>query len=344
MRRTRRGRGAARDRRALLLGAAGLMLAGTVMIGSLPEGASVPPGPPPGGASEAAQAMTRNPVPTAAPEVCRDADGVPFDPAESPQPASRAGGSTVDAINARGRLVIGVDQNSYRWGYREPQSGELVGFDIELAQAIADDVLDPGGELVLRAIPTAERERALERNHVDMVVRSMSITCERLEEVAFSIPYFQTGQQLLVPRQSEVTGLDETVDGLTVCSAQESTASLELKRREHNAELMEKPNHLDCLVQIQLGDADALMTDSALAAGHVAQDPSMQLVGDELTVESYGVAMRPGDDDLVRWVNAVLEDYIGDENDSRWQDAFDTWLSDYLPPGAVTRPEPRYRD
>ncbi|UED88608.1 glutamate ABC transporter substrate-binding protein [Streptomyces profundus] len=316
-----------------------------MVVGSLPEGSTASPGPPESRAGEtgaATQARTHDPVPLAEPEECGDDE--PFDPAESPLGADRTLGDAVSAIKDAGELVVGVDQNSYRWGYRHPESGDLIGFDIDLAQAIAEDLLGPDPRVIFRAIPTAEREAALERGDVDMVVRSMSITCDRLRHVAFSIPYFDTGQQLLVPGHSGITGLDETIDGLTVCSASRSTANVELVRRDHGAELMEMPNHLDCLVQVQLGLADALMTDSALAAGHIAQDPSMKLVGDELTTESYGVAMRPDDEDLVRWVNAVLEEYLGDEDDSRWQDSFDEWLRDYLPPNAVTPPEPRYRD
>ncbi|CAM5655980.1 hypothetical protein SMICM304S_05632 [Streptomyces microflavus] len=52
---------------------------------------------------------------------------------EASLPPSSADGPGIAKIKARGKLVAGVDQNSFRWGYRNPYSGELEGFDIDLA-------------------------------------------------------------------------------------------------------------------------------------------------------------------------------------------------------------------
>ena len=70
------------------------------------------------------------------------------------------------------------------------------------------------------------------------------------------------------------------------------------------------PNQLDCLVRLQLGQVDAVVTDNALAAGQAAQDPAVELKGGKpFTTEFYGVATKLGKDDLVRRVNKVLDDY-----------------------------------
>ncbi|ONK14239.1 glutamate ABC transporter substrate-binding protein [Streptomyces sp. MP131-18] len=349
----RRGPASARarratDRRALLLAAAGLTLAGAVLAGSVsggPRGDGVHKAPGHAVAEPAEDGI----APAAEPEPCADGR----DPAES-YSAERLAGDAVERIRDRGQLIVGVDQNSYLWGYRSPETGEIVGFDLDLVQAIADDLVEEGvlGEdaqnpVKYLAIPTDQRTRAIRDQEVDMVVRAMSITCDRWEEVAFSTAYFETGQQLLVPRNSPIDGYDASLAGKTVCSAAGSTAETWLEHESHGAELVAEPNHLDCLVHVQLGLADALMTDSALAAGHIAQDPSMRLIGEPLTVESYGVAMNLNDVDLVRWVNAVLEDYRDGGSQSRWAQAADRWLQGYLypqgePPPAP--PQPQYRD
>ncbi|GAB2933022.1 glutamate ABC transporter substrate-binding protein [Streptomyces mayteni] len=263
-------------------------------------------------------------------------------------PAARVVGDAVDAIRQRGRLRVGIDLNSYLWGYREPGSTDIVGFDIDLVQAIAEDLLGPDPEITYLAIPTDQRIRAVRAGQVDMVVRTMSITCDRWRDVAFSTAYFETGQQLLVPSDSEITGFDDSLAGTRLCRADGTTAERLLERQDHGAEVVRVANHLDCLVRIQLGLADALMTDSALAAGHVAQDPSMRLVGEPLTVESYGVAMNQGNPDLVGWVNAVLEDYRAGGVTSEWRESYDEWLADQLyDPGRDAPPlppEPLYRE
>lgn len=110
---------------------------------------------------------------------------------------------TLDKIKARKdrRLIVGVDTNSYRWGYLNPNnaSGALEGFDIDLVHRIAKDILGDADAVSFKAIPTSRRIDAIQNGEVDMVVRTMTINCDRLSQVAFSAPYFRTGQQILAP-------------------------------------------------------------------------------------------------------------------------------------------------
>ncbi len=268
----------------------------------------------------------------------------------SPSPAS-ATGPAVQAIKARGYLSVGVDQNSYRWGYRNPNnaSGALEGFDIDLVHRIAKDLLGDADKVQFRAIPTNERIPAVRSGRVDMVVRTMTITCDRLEQVAFSAPYFLTGQQVLAPRTSSVTGYDASLAGKKVCSATGSTAYDHLSADKKDGRLPAStdisttvPNQLDCLVRLQLGEVDAVVTDGALAASQAAQDPTVELKGPAFTKEYYGVAMKLGADDLVRQVNRILEDY---RKDGGWKASYDKWLLPTLgkESASATPPTPVYR-
>jgi polar amino acid transport system substrate-binding protein len=334
--------------RAWLAAAGGLTLAGAMLVASLPSPGGESAGLPGGGITHAERVAAPGQEDpgiggVAAPEECDEGINADENAATSYGP-SFDGGEAVDRIQDAGRLVVGVDQNSYRWGYRESNGTDPIGFDIDLVYAIAESLLGPDPVIVYKAIPTAQREDAIRDHTVDMVVRTMSITCDRWEKVAFSAAYFETGQQLLAPVSSRITGVDESLSGHTVCSGKDTTASDQLEARTPSipdVELIHRESHLDCLVAIQLGQADALMTDSALAAGHAAQDPTMHLVGEPVTVESYGVAMNLDDVDLVRWVNMVLEDYI---SDGAWDDAYDEWLADYMQGEDVLPPAPLYRD
>ncbi|MEV3992999.1 glutamate ABC transporter substrate-binding protein [Streptomyces sp. NPDC049837] len=272
------------------------------------------------------------------------------DPEASLTP-SAADGPAIDAIKARGRLVVGVDQNSYRWGYRNPASGELEGFDIDLARAIAEDILGSREAVIFRAIPTNQRIAALENGTVDLVVRTMTINCSRIKQVAFSTAYFQAGQQVLAPEESTVKGYDSSLKSKRVCSAEGSTAYEALEKnsfgavfkdehdgRPEDEDILTVPNQLDCLVRLQMGEVDAVVTDNALAAGQAAQDPAVELKGKPFTTEYYGVAAKLGNDDLVRRVNQVLVDY----RKGAWTKAYNTWLRPVLP-GIAGPPAPKYR-
>jgi polar amino acid transport system substrate-binding protein len=269
---------------------------------------------------------------------------------------SGADGETIDKIKARQgdkrKLIVGVDQNSYRWGYRDPntEGAELEGFDIDLAHRIAGDILGDPKMVQFKAIPTNQRTQAIQDGRVDMVVRTMTINCKRLGEVAFSAPYFKTGQQLLAPKSSKIKGYDGTLANQRICTAEGSTAYTKLDDDKKRHELVASadidhtvPNQLDCLVRLQLGEVDAVVTDGALAASQAAQDPTVELKGDAFTTEYYGVAMKRDANDLVRRVNQILVDYRKDTANG-WQASYDTWLSATLGEDAAKSepPPPQY--
>jgi polar amino acid transport system substrate-binding protein len=258
------------------------------------------------------------------------------DPEKQTLSPSGADGATIDAIKSRTgakrKLVVGVDQNSYRWGYRNPNNkdAELEGFDIDLVHRIAQDILGDPDAVQFKAIPTSQRIPAIQEGRVDMVVRTMTITCDRIGQVAFSAPYFKTGQQVLAPKSSPITGYDKSLAHQRICTATSSTAYTKLDEDKKAGRLpasadisLTVPNQLDCLVRLQLGEADAVVTDGALAASQAAQDPTVELKGAAFTTEYYGVAMKQDAIDLVRRVNQILVDYRA----SGWQKSYDDWLS-----------------
>ncbi|WP_234046128.1 glutamate ABC transporter substrate-binding protein [Streptomyces adelaidensis] len=264
-----------------------------------------------------------------------ETEGAPQD--QSLSPSGSATGDAIERIRKNDFITIGVDQNSYRWGYRDPnntdEKAELEGFDIDIAHRIAEKILGDPKKVRFKAVPTIQRIPALQDGKVDMVVRTMTISCDRMEQVAFSQPYFETGQQVLAPKSSTVKGYDKTLTGKKVCVASGSTALGRLEDDEDAgkafvtpADIVKVPNQLDCLVRLQLGEADAVITDGALAASQAAQDPTVELTGEPFTTEYYGVAMNLEADDLVRQVNQVLVDYLKDG----WQTSYDKWLSPTL--------------
>jgi polar amino acid transport system substrate-binding protein len=281
------------------------------------------------------------------------------DPQDQSLSPSGGDGSTptMDAIKSRKdrRLVVGVDTNSYRWGYLDPNntSGALEGFDIDLVHRIAKDLLGDENAVQFKAIPTNRRIEAIQKGEVDMVVRTMTITCKRLKDVAFSAPYFVTGQQVLAPKTSQITGYDKSLAGKKVCSATGSTAYEKLEADRNSGVLPAStdisttvPNQLDCLVKLQLGEVDAVVTDGALAASQAAQDPTVELKGSLFTTDYYGVAMNRKATDLVRQVNRTLESYI--KSPDGWRASYEKWLHPTMDQGdkrsqSATPPAAHYK-
>ncbi|MFD3516794.1 glutamate ABC transporter substrate-binding protein [Streptomyces sp. NPDC058657] len=333
-----KGSGSARTLRAgwrsglLALGAACALTAGVAVL-PLPAGGADTVARSGGGVAAASQAKADD---------CKD-----------PEASLRPGlpeGAAIQKIKARGKLIAGVDQNSFRWGYRNPASGALEGFDIDIVKAIATELLGSPDKVIYRAIPTSQRVPLLKDDKIDIVVRTMTVNCSRIKDVAFSHAYFQAGQQVLAPEGSGITGYDDSLKGKRVCTAKGSTAYDAMKKDAHGAVFDRPeyivPNQLDCLVRLQLGRADAIVTDNALAAGQAAQDPAIKLMGDPFTTEYYGVATNKNHTDLVSRINKVLATYSTAKatgGKTAWVNSYERWLEADLP-GLTGPPPPKFKN
>ncbi|WP_028661550.1 glutamate ABC transporter substrate-binding protein [Saccharomonospora saliphila] len=260
------------------------------------------------------------------------------DPTASLSPSARIpDGSTMAEIRERGYLIAGVDQNTFLFGFSDPDTGELNGFDIDIAREIARALLGDPDAIRFRAISSADRIDALSNGDVDIVVRTFSITCERLEEINFSSVYYVAGQRVLVNADANINGMDG-LGGRRVCATRESTSLRAIAAHEPRPIPVAVDDWADCLVLLQQGQVAAVSTDDTILAGMRAQDrQSTKIVGERFTTEYYGIGIPKGDEDMVRYVNAVLEDV----RDGAWQDSYDTWLREDL--GDASPPQPSYR-
>lgn len=255
-----------------------------------------------------------------------------------PEPGEMPQGSTMADIHDRGRLVAGVSADTYLFGARNPFTGRIEGFDIDVVNAIAAAIFgEARGHVQLRVITAADRIPLLEAGEVDVVVRTMTITCERWTQIAFSSEYYRAGQKLLVREGSDVTSLAQ-LDGVRVCAPTGTSSLRTLEVEAPEAVPVPASNHTGCLVRFQEGEVDAITGDDTVLAGLAAQDPYAVVVGDAFTDEPYGVGIAPDEVDLVRFVNAVLEQT---RTDGRWTASYDRWLADTLGP-APEPPAARY--
>jgi len=237
-------------------------------------------------------------------------------------------GPAIDRIRARGFLVAGVNQNAYRVGYRDPATGELAGFEIDIVRAIAEALFGDPGRVRFAAIDAAHRVDALQGGDVDLVVRTMTMTCADARDVAFSTEYFTANQRLLVRRGSPVTGIEQLA-GQKVCAAAGSTSLDNIRALNPGAVPVSAPDVIDCLVMLQQHQIDAISTSDILLVALAAQDPHTALVGPPLKEQPYGVAMAKTAPELVRFVNAVLARRSADGS---WTTAYTRWLSTILGP------------
>ncbi|MBF6137921.1 glutamate ABC transporter substrate-binding protein [Nocardia otitidiscaviarum] len=260
------------------------------------------------------------------------------DPTASLRPDGR-GGPAVDAIRARGRLLVGLDPGSNLFSFRDPATGTLSGFDVGIAREIARDLLGDPEKIEYRILGSADREQALAEHTVDVVVKTMTITCERRQRVSFSTSYLQAHQRVLTVRDTGIGGLADLA-GRRVCVVGGTTSLDRIRRQQPAASLLTVPSWADCLVVLQQRQVDAISTDDTILAGLAVQDPLTVVTGEDLSTEQYGIGIPKDRDDLVRFVNGTLERIRGD---GTWDRLYQRWLAPQLGTAAIP-PPPRYRD
>jgi polar amino acid transport system substrate-binding protein len=191
----------------------------------------------------------------------------------------------------------------------------------------------------LRVITSAQRIPVLQEQEVDIVIRTMTVNCERLADVDFSSVYYESGQKVLVRKGSGYTGMS-SLGGKKVCATEGSTSLRNIASDPAKPIPVQVPNWTDCLVMLQQNQVDAISTDDTILAGFAAQDPYTEVVGEPIHREPYGMAMRKGQPDFVRFVNGVIQQL---RTDGRWKDSYDRWMSGLLGPTAGP-PQAKYRD
>lgn len=245
---------------------------------------------------------------------------------------------TVDAIRERGRLTVGLDTGSNLFSFRDPMSGKLVGFDVDIAREISRDLFGDQDRVDFRILTSAERIEALQESTVDVVVKTMTITCARKEEVSFSTVYFQAQHRVLAVRGSGVRGVADLANR-RVCAVDGTTSLRRLQRIVPTAQILTAAMWSDCLVLLQQRQVDAISTDDTILAGLAAQDPYLEIVGESLSPEPYGVGIAKDSDDLVRFVNGTLERIRAD---GTWNRSYNRWLA--VMGSSPGPPSPQYVD
>ncbi len=278
----------------------------------------------------------------AAPEPDPDCD--PDNPRPSLRPTAELDGSRdfdpgsyMAEIQARGVLRAGVGADTLLFGFLNPQSGDVEGFDVDIARLVAEAIFGDPNRIELIPVQSSERIERVVAGDVDLVIKTMTINCERWGSINFSSVYYEAGQRLLVGADSEVVTLDDLTDE-TICAVSGTTSLTNIEAA--GVDTIEVLTWTDCLVAFQQGRAQGISTDDTILAGLAAQDPYAQVAdGPAFSEEPYGIGLPPDRPEFTQFVNAVLEQA---RQDGTWQALYDRWLAATL--GDQSGPPPaQYR-
>ncbi|MCQ2547643.1 MAG: basic amino acid ABC transporter substrate-binding protein [Clostridia bacterium] len=191
------------------------------------------------------------------------------------------------------------------------EDGNLVGFDMDLMNAIAED---QGFKVEYQALSFDALIPALEADQADLITAGMNAEDpERQEKVDFSNTYYDSGLAVVVKEGNDkIKGFDDLKGGKMKVASQTATTgaveTLKLKDEGKIAEAVILDGFDTCIQQVVNEDVDAVIIDLPVAQSYMSKQPGkIKTVGDVLNAESYGFAVQKGNKELLDKINAGLK-------------------------------------
>lgn len=226
-------------------------------------------------------------------------------------------------IKERDKIVFGVKHDTRLFGLKNPSTGKVEGFDIDLAKELAKEILGDETKVEFKEVTSKTRIPLLNNGEIDAVIATMTISEERKKEVDFTDVYFEAGQSLLVKKGSKIKGIEDLKKGTKVLAVKGSTSAINIREKAPETEVLEFENYSEAFTALKSGKGDALTTDDAILYGMADEDSSFELVGGTFTEEPYGIAVKKGNKELVDRLNEALKAV---RNSGKYDEIKDKWI------------------
>ncbi|MEH2265543.1 transporter substrate-binding domain-containing protein [Nostoc sp.] len=220
-----------------------------------------------------------------------------------------ASAAEMSEIQQRGYLTVAVKDNLRPLGFKDA-SGNLQGFEIDLAQRLALDLVGKADAVKLKPVANRDRLSVVLDKKVDFAIARVTATESRSRIVSFSVPYYLDGT-VLVTKDASVQQLsDLTKQKIAVLNNSSTIAKVRFYLP--NAELVGVNSYDEAREQIESNAAFAFAADATVLSGWVQQYPQYRLLPTKLSTEPLSVVTPKGlqYDELRRNVNLAIARYL----------------------------------
>lgn len=226
--------------------------------------------------------------------------------------------NTFDKIKENGKLVIGTEA-SYRPFEYYDNNDNIIGFDIDIARAIAEEL---GVELEIKDIAFDGLLPSLNTKKFDMVIAAMTITDERKNAVDFSESYFNAGQVISVLEDNNQIKSVEDLEGKKVGVQLGTTADITMSEMD-SIEVSRYEQMTQAFIDLRNGRIDAVANDLPVAAEYIKKKDGVKIVGKPFTQENFGIAVRKEDNKLEEEINNALQAI---KENGKYDEIYEKWF------------------
>jgi polar amino acid transport system substrate-binding protein len=216
-----------------------------------------------------------------------------------------------EKIKEKGQVVMGLDDTFAPMGFRD-ENNEIVGFDVDLAKEVfkRNEL-----ELVLQPIDWTMKEAELNAGNIDMIWNAYTITDERKEKVAFSKPYLDNKQVIVILSDSDISSKQD-LEGKKVAAQAGSTAvdamntEPEVVATFDGGEPILFDTNNEAFMDLEAGRSDAVVADEVLARYYIKQKgpDKYKILDEDFGDEEYGIGFRKQDKKLLEMVDNTLDE------------------------------------
>lgn len=237
--------------------------------------------------------------------------------------------SSLDAIRERGVLIIGTDATYPPFELKVGDRFE--GFDIDLGTEIAKEL---GVKVRFENIAWDGIFAALQTRKFDLVISDVVITDKRKKEMAFSRPYFLSGQTIVRRKGDKRINSSKDLPGKLVTVQQETTGQYAVEKLGlPDGNIRKFETMQDALLEVRNGRGDVAVGDLPALGEMIRKGyPELEIVGGIFVQENYAVVARRGEPELLGAVNEAITQIMADD---RYAQIYQRWIRQPLPPGTL---------
>ena len=223
-----------------------------------------------------------------------------------------SGDNSLKNVKEKNELIIGLDDNFPPMGFRD-NSGEIVGFDIDMAKEVAQRI---GVKVTFKPVEWDGIILSLKNKDIDAIWNGLTITDKRKEQIAFSKVYLQNKQIIIVSSKSTISkksDLNGKTVGLQMGSSSETALTSDSILLNSLKDVKKYSNNTEALLDLNAERIDAVIVDEVVGRYYASKKPGDYKVLDEnLGLEDYGVGTRKTDTSLTEEIDRVLEEMKSD--------------------------------
>ena len=218
-----------------------------------------------------------------------------------------------DKYQQQKSITVGFDNTFVPMGFEE-KNGNYAGFDIELAKYVSKKL---GITVHFQPIDWDMKETELQNGTIDAIWNGYSATDERLEKVAFTIPYMQNTQILVVKKTSDIHSVED-MTGKVLGAQNGSSGMLDfeehpevLKNRVKGGDADQYQSVNEAIIDLKNDRIDALLIDRVYADYYITTEgiaDEYDTIPSGFESESFAVGVRPADKKLLEALNQAFKE------------------------------------